>query len=104
MKHDDMAWSPQLEEDCVKLLNEGEAEGDVILVTMARVSRICHETSELYRHLYDNPESSRHASLHIQALKSALEGVRGALSEQQRQHSKATLYTRQFRSSQLTSV
>jgi hypothetical protein len=91
MKYDYTSWSPQLEEDCVKLTSEGEAEGDAILVAMARVSRLLVQTAELDRHLHDYPESCRHVSLHIGPLKSSLDVIRGALSDQQRQHSETFL-------------
>jgi hypothetical protein len=97
MKHDYMLWSPQVEDDCGQLLSEGEAEGDAILVAICRVSRICLQTAELCRHMYDNPESSRHASLHIGSLKISLEEVRGKLTDQQRQHSESILDFCRFR-------
>ncbi|KAF1832997.1 hypothetical protein BDW02DRAFT_402551 [Decorospora gaudefroyi] len=56
-KHDMMQWSPQLEQDCLQLAMEAEVEGDELLVSMARISRICLQVADVNRHLSDNNAS-----------------------------------------------
>jgi hypothetical protein len=87
-KSDSMPWSPQLEEDCDKLASDIETEDDEILVITARLSRLALQATEIHRHLYDDPENSGHASLHIEPLKKSLDELKRRLSNKQKQHSK----------------
>lgn len=87
-KYDTMPWLPQLEEDCNELTTNAECDGDSVLVSIVRISRICLRALGLYRHLIDDPEQSRHVALHIGPLKSDLDKYRSAISPDQAQHSK----------------
>jgi hypothetical protein len=84
-KSDMMAWSPQLEDNCVRLALEAEAEDDTILVAIARISRICLQATEVHRYLADN--TGAHVSMHIEPLKNKLEDFKTTLSNVQAHHS-----------------
>lgn len=81
-----IAWSPQLEENCAKLAQAKETEGDKMLIAIVRISRICLQATEVHRYLADN--SGGHVSMHIEPLKDKLELFKGTLSDAQRSHSK----------------
>jgi hypothetical protein len=83
-KSDVMYWSTQLEEDCIKLATDAETEGDRILVAMVRISRLCHQATDVHRHLLDN--DSPHATVHIGPLMTALDGIKNQLSLEQKEH------------------
>jgi hypothetical protein len=83
-KSDVMNWSSQLEENCNKLATDSETESDEILVAMVRISRLCHQATDVYRHLLDN--DSPHTSIHIEPLRNAFEAVKGQLSVKQKEH------------------
>jgi hypothetical protein len=91
-KSDIMPWSPQLEEDCVKLAADAETEDDEFLIAMVRVSRVCLQATEVFRHLSESSEKGGHAILHITPLKSMLEELRNTLSDRQKQHQTVVAY------------
>ena len=81
-----MHWSSQLEQDCARLASEMETEGDKLLASLASISRICLQVTEVNRHLSDN--SGTYTALHIAPLIASLNQVRGTLSDEQTHHSK----------------
>lgn len=83
-KSDAIPWSSQLEEDCTKLANDMETEGDMFLIAMVRISKLLFQASEIYRHLFDNATSA--AILHIEPLKSSLDEIKATLSVKQKLH------------------
>ncbi|KAH8701458.1 hypothetical protein GQ44DRAFT_778646 [Phaeosphaeriaceae sp. PMI808] len=84
-KYDMMQWSPQLEQDCSQLAIEAEAEGDKLLVSMARISRICLQVADVNRHLSDN--NGTHATLHIAPLLCSLDQLSSTFSGELLNHS-----------------
>ncbi|KAF2829542.1 hypothetical protein CC86DRAFT_287082 [Ophiobolus disseminans] len=87
-----MQWSPQLEIDCDQLVSEKESEGDSLLVSLARISRICHQAAEVSRHLSNNSSSGTHTALHIAPLIASLDRLRSTFSEDQLRHESVTAY------------
>jgi hypothetical protein len=84
-KSDMMVWSPQLEENCVRLALESETEDDTILVAVVRISCICLQATEVHRYLADT--TGGHVSMHIEPLKNKLENFKATLSNAQTRHS-----------------
>lgn len=85
-KSDVMPWTAQIDENCIKLTADAETEGDQVLIAIVRVSRLCMQATDVYRHLFDN--GSPHASMHIGPLKNSLDELRSELSATQKQHGK----------------
>jgi hypothetical protein len=85
-KSDIMAWSPQLEENCVKLAAEAETEGDAFLIAMARISRLCVRATEIQRFLLDESETGRHVTMHIASLQTSLETLKSTIPESRKCH------------------
>jgi hypothetical protein len=91
---DVIAWSPQLEENCAKLAQARETEGDETLIAIVFISRICLQATEVHRYLTDN--SGGHVSMHIKPLKDKLELFKATLSDEQRSHSKQLFHESKF--------
>ncbi|KAH5067517.1 hypothetical protein HBI25_198180 [Parastagonospora nodorum] len=87
---DIIAWSPQLEENCAKLAQARETEGDEILIAIVFISRICLQATEVHRYLADN--NGGHVSMHIKPLKDKLELFKATLSDEQRSHTTINAY------------
>jgi hypothetical protein len=84
-----MQWSTQLEQDCSQLTAEAEAEGDELLVSMARIARVCLQVADVNRHLNDN--NGTHATLHITPLLCALDQLSSTFSDELSDHCKPLL-------------
>jgi hypothetical protein len=87
-KSDMMPWSSQIDENCNKLAADAEAAGDEILIAMVRISKLCMQATEVFRHLFDN--GSPHASMHIGPLENSLKELKSVLSVTQKQHGKVS--------------
>lgn len=84
-----MQWSPQLEQDCSQLVIEAEAEGDKLLVSMARISKICLQVADVNRHLGDH--NGMDATLHIAPLLCLLDQLSSTFSGELSNHCKTLL-------------
>lgn len=85
-KHDIMPWSPHIEELCTKLALDEEYEGDLILISITRISRVALNAAEIARQAIDDPEFSKHIILTIKTLEVALDNLKSMLTADQLQH------------------
>jgi hypothetical protein len=90
MKYDAMRWSSQLESACSILHAHSEAEGDQILVALARLAKVALEAGDIYRQVSDDPDTTIHPAFSIAPLKCSLNQTKETLSPEQLQHSKST--------------
>ncbi len=81
-----MQWSPQLEQDCSQLVMSAEAEGDELLVAMARICRVCLQVADMSRHLSEN--NGTHATPHIAPLLLSLDQLNGMFPSELSQNCK----------------
>jgi hypothetical protein len=91
-KIDMMPWSSQLDRDCDHLATTRETESDSVLAIVARISRICLQASEVYRHLAESPSKNVQVVLHIEPLIASLAQVKKTLSEAQLSHGEFASY------------
>lgn len=78
-KYDAMPWSSQIEEACQSLDRELEAEGDEVLVAIARLSRISITAADIARRAVDDPTAAKHAALSIEPLRMTLEALESSV-------------------------
>jgi len=90
-EYDMMPWSFQLEHDCNQLAREQEAEGDGLLICLARISKICLRVADLNHHLSETG-SGANATLHISPLIASLDEIRRTLEEDQLSHHSIVAY------------
>lgn len=89
MKYDAMRWSSQLESACSILHAHNEAEGDQILVALARLAKVALEAGDIYRQVSDDPDTTIHPAFSIAPLKCSLNQTKGTLTPEQLQHSES---------------
>ncbi|UPX20869.1 uncharacterized protein EKO05_0011083 [Ascochyta rabiei] len=92
MKYDAMRWSSQLESACCILSAHSEVEGDLILVALARLSKVALEAGDVYRQVSDDPNSTVHPAFSIMPLKCSLHQAKDSLTSEQLQHSSVITY------------
>ena len=83
-----MPWCPAIEEACDKLIKDEEAEGDRILVDVARIARISVNTTEVARRASEDPSVANYVVSSIGPLKSSLDSIRSTLTAKNLAHSK----------------
>jgi hypothetical protein len=89
MKYDAMRWSSQLESACSILQAHSEAEGDQILVALARLAKVALEAGDIYRQVSDDPDTTIHPAFSIAPLKCSLNQTKQTLTPEQLQHSES---------------
>jgi hypothetical protein len=91
MKYDAMRWSSQLESACSILAAHNEAEGDRVLVALARLAKVALDAGDIYREVSDNPDTTIHPAFSIAPLKCSLNHTKEMLTAEQLQHSKSPI-------------
>ena len=81
-----MPWSSQIDEACDKLASDGESEGDMILVSMARLSRIIVSATEIFRRVSDDAAYAKTVVLQIGPLEMALNSLKATFTAEQLGH------------------
>lgn len=92
MKYDAMRWSSQLESACSVLHAHNEAEGDQILVALARLAKVALEAGDIYRQVSDDPDTTIHPAFSIAPLKCSLNQTKETLTPEQMQHSELSTH------------
>ncbi|KAF2999785.1 hypothetical protein E8E13_005795 [Curvularia kusanoi] len=69
-----------------------EAEGDRVLVALARLSKVALEAGDMYREASDNPDTTVHPAFSIAPLKCSLNQTKDMLTPEQLQHSSVNTY------------
>ena len=85
-----MLWSSHFEEACECLSKSSECEGDVVLVSLARLAKIAVCAMEVYRRASEDSSYAQHATMAIESLKLALQNLRMSFSPIILQHRKSS--------------
>lgn len=84
-----MPWSSQYEEACEYLSKSAECEGDIVLVSLARLTKIAICAMEVSRRASEDSSFAQHATMAIEPLKLALNNLRISLSPKILQYRKS---------------
>ncbi len=86
-----MHWSSQIDEACDKLSKDQECDGDRIIVTIARISRIIVQAAEVFRRASDDQQFAKHVVAHIGPLATALDTLKSTLMPEQLQQNRPSM-------------
>ncbi|RMZ72503.1 Zn(II)2Cys6 transcription factor [Pyrenophora seminiperda CCB06] len=84
--YDSMLWSPQCEEACEYLAKNNECEGDVVLVSLARLAKVAIYAMEVSRRASEDASFAQHVTMAIEPLKLALHNLQVSFSPGTLQH------------------
>lgn len=83
VKSEPMRWSSLIARACDRLSKNVDNKGDMVLVAMARISRVSVEAYNTLQSLQDDLDSAPHAIHQIKALRIMLDVVKGGLTQEQ---------------------
>lgn len=85
IKSEPMKWSSRIAEACDRLSQNLDNKGDMVLVAMARISRVSVEAHHNLQHVCDDIANAPQALHQIKALRIMLDVVKGGLTADQMQ-------------------
>ncbi|KAF2451176.1 hypothetical protein P171DRAFT_467820 [Karstenula rhodostoma CBS 690.94] len=92
VKAEPMRWSSRIARVCDNLSRNLDNTGDVVLVAMARISRVSVDAYNTLQQIQDDPPSAAYALHQVKALRTMLDVVKGGLSQEQLQNDMVLLY------------
>lgn len=92
IKAEPMRWSSRIARACDNLSRNLDNTGDLVLVAMARISRVSVDAYNTLQQIQDDPASATFALHQVKALRTMLDVVKSGLSEVQMQNEMVLLY------------
>lgn len=86
-----MLWTSQCEEACEHLSKSNECEGDIVLVSLARLAKVAICAMEVSRRASEDSSFAQHATMAIEPLKLALNNLRISFPPEILQHRKSSV-------------
>jgi hypothetical protein len=92
IKTEPMRWSSRIARACDRLSQNFDNKGDIVLVAMARISRVSVDAYNTLEQIRDDPPSANFALHQVKALRIMLDVVKGGLLKTQLQNEMVLLY------------
>lgn len=92
IKTEPMRWSSRIGRACDQLSENLENAGDVVLVAMARISRVSVDAYHTLQQIQDDPPSATYAFHQIKGLRTMFDMVKGGLTRAQLQNDMVQLF------------
>ncbi|OAG09666.1 uncharacterized protein CC84DRAFT_1160770 [Paraphaeosphaeria sporulosa] len=92
IKAEPMRWSSRIARACDNLSQNLDNTGDIVLVAMARISRVSVDAYNTLQQIQDDPPSAAYALHQVKALRAMLDMVKSGLSQAQLQNKMVLLF------------